>query len=82
MLLLAGPSSRLARPVAFMEFKRIIPIAIQYLAYMAVLFLISTFMADGTSWVKRTWGAECVYNFNRFFLTSDDNQRVMSPFLS
>ncbi|GJJ06519.1 hypothetical protein Clacol_000711 [Clathrus columnatus] len=58
MLLLAGPSSRLAKPIAFTGLKRLIPIASEYITYMGILFLISTFMADGTSWVKRTWGAE------------------------
>ncbi|KIJ49409.1 hypothetical protein M422DRAFT_225095 [Sphaerobolus stellatus SS14] len=56
-LILAGPVSRLAKPVPFTAYKRALPLAIPFIAYMGVLSLISTLVVGSWSWVGQSWGA-------------------------
>jgi len=55
-LILAGPDSRLSKPVPFTGYKRALPLAGQFLLYYAALSLVSTLVVGGWSWVGRTWG--------------------------
>ncbi|KAF8491028.1 GPI transamidase subunit PIG-U [Gautieria morchelliformis] len=54
---LAGPSSRLSKPIQFVGYRRAVPLALHYVTYLSSLALISTLVSGGWGWIGRTWGA-------------------------
>lgn len=57
LLLLGEPRSQLASPRPNpVTKKEILPLALEYLFYMAILTTISSLVAGGINWIPQTWG--------------------------